>query len=298
MKHIKTFEIHPFVPANPDGKWYGHNNIDSQSTKIKTSWFESENSFGFMPSKTIKCLFLGTFPTWEVVNQLRTNGNLEFFYGSSVNSFWSLLSQISGNSLDNEAQIFSFLDKNNIGISDIVKETERRGQSAADKFLTPIKWNNLVEIKNHYPQISTIICTSGGSSPIASYNKNNLNAAVGLNQMFKDLGLKTFGFSSSGYVKHIKIYDRHNLIWEFDLLNIMSPARTANVSIKGILNRKPDLERLMESMPNSFTNYPPVIRFRILQWSFYFLQNNIELELELKNFVNTHLIQLTEYFNT
>ena len=90
----------------------------------------------------------------------------------------------------------------------------------------------------------------------------------------------------------------HNSNIKFDLLNIMSPARTANVSIKGILNRKPDLERLMESMPNSFTNYPPVIRFRILQWSFYFLQNNIELELELKNFVNTHLIQLTEYFNT
>jgi hypothetical protein len=88
-------EIHPFIPADINGKWYINNGLHIVGPQPRPDWFVNPESFAFMPSKEVKSLFLGTFPTWEVVNLVRAGGNTEFFYGQRQNRFWPLLNLLS-----------------------------------------------------------------------------------------------------------------------------------------------------------------------------------------------------------
>jgi hypothetical protein len=87
-------EIHPFITVGLNGKWYNNNNLHLGNNQPKSQWYVSDKSFGYLPTKSVECLFIGTFPTWEVVNQIRVGGNLEFFYGSTDSKFWPIISII------------------------------------------------------------------------------------------------------------------------------------------------------------------------------------------------------------
>jgi len=123
-------------------------------------------------------IILGSFPTWALTGQdsdsIETrekkskektkNGDMDFFYGSSINRFWDWYKIFYDGEIEtnNVETIKGSLNRNSIGITDIIISCDRLNQSSLDKHLTN-------RIYNHnffrYPQKGEtikILCTSKG----------------------------------------------------------------------------------------------------------------------------------------
>ncbi len=118
-------------------------------------------------------LILGSFPVYSITlpdseekNRIRkSDGSIQFFYGSCKSSFWGLYHLYIDNSLEipiTSKEALSSLVKNQIAISDIIMECERNGRSAADSDLTKRVYN-VKMIKGFLNNgITKILCTSKG----------------------------------------------------------------------------------------------------------------------------------------
>lgn len=123
-------------------------------------------------------IILGSFPIWSLVqstNNLRKGNDLEknmkikkgefpFFYGSSTNQFWIWYKQFVDEKivlLDVES-IKNSLNKNNIGITDIILRCKRKGISALDKDLSKREYNFDFLLYPKVGEITKILCTSKG----------------------------------------------------------------------------------------------------------------------------------------
>ena len=118
-------------------------------------------------------LILGSFPVYSITlpdseekNRIRkSDGSVQFFYGSCKSSFWGLYHLYIDNGLEipiTSKEALSSLVKNQIAISDIIMECERNGKSALDKDLTKRVYNvkMIKEFLNY--GITKILCTSKG----------------------------------------------------------------------------------------------------------------------------------------
>jgi hypothetical protein len=118
-------------------------------------------------------LILGSFPVYSITlpdnaekQKIRkSDGTVQFFYGSCKSSFWGLYHLY----IDRDLQIpikpelaIESLKKNVISISDIISECERNGKSALDKDLKKRTYN--IEMINKYLDsgVTKILCTSKG----------------------------------------------------------------------------------------------------------------------------------------
>ena len=127
--------------------------------------------FGKVPNATK--LILGSFPVYSITlpdsedkQRIRkSDGTVQFFYGSCHSSFWGLYHLY----IDNGLQIpikpelaVQSLENNNISISDLISECKRNGKSALDKDLTKCVYN--IEMLNEYLEsgVTKILCTSKG----------------------------------------------------------------------------------------------------------------------------------------
>jgi hypothetical protein len=127
--------------------------------------------FGKVPNATK--LILGSFPVYSITlpdsedkQRIRkSDGTVQFFYGSCHSSFWGLYHLY----IDNGLQIpikpelaVQSLENNNISISDLISECKRNGKSASDKDLTKCVYN--IEMLNEYLEsgVTKILCTSKG----------------------------------------------------------------------------------------------------------------------------------------
>jgi G:T/U-mismatch repair DNA glycosylase len=125
--------------------------------------------FGKVPNATK--LILGSFPVYSITlpdsedkQRIRkSDGTVQFFYGSCHSSFWGLYHLY----IDNGLQIpikpelaVQSLENNNISISDLISECKRNGKSASDKDLTKCVYN--IEMLNEYLEsgVTKILCTS------------------------------------------------------------------------------------------------------------------------------------------
>jgi hypothetical protein len=125
--------------------------------------------FGKVPNATK--LILGSFPVYSITlpdsedkQRIRkSDGTVQFFYGSCHSSFWGLYHLY----IDNGLQIpikpelaVESLENNNISISDLISECKRNGKSASDKDLTKCVYN--IEMLNEYLEsgVTKILCTS------------------------------------------------------------------------------------------------------------------------------------------
>lgn len=118
-------------------------------------------------------LILGSFPVYSITlpdteekNKIRkTDGTVQFFYGSCYNSFWRLYHLYIDNSLQipiTPDDALSNLSKNQIAISDMIIECQRNGKSALDIDLTK-RIYNIEMIKEYLDSgVTKIICTSKG----------------------------------------------------------------------------------------------------------------------------------------
>lgn len=246
-----TIEEHPFT----SNRWYNH----LQTPSLKEKWFienlsnNQPTSFGYMPSKKLESIFLGTFPIWEITSGPIGKQNLEFFYGSIVNDFWNCLGSIFEQKIDTVFNRISILDNNNIGLTDILNTVNRNpSNSSSDNDLEAIKYNNILNLKKSFPQLKNIFITSGGKGPIGNLNNKNKNVATWLKDSLKNQEVS--GFNTAGFVKKIKVNDE-----SFNLIYLFSPSNSANTAIKGILNKN----------ENFGINNLTIQEFRKIQWCYF-----------------------------
>ena len=118
-------------------------------------------------------LILGSFPVYSITfpdneEKLRirkSEGTVQFFYGSCYSSFWGLYHL----NIDNQLRIpitaedaLKSLSKNKIAISDMIYECIRKGRSALDSDLSKRVYN--IEMMNEFLNsgVTKILCTSKG----------------------------------------------------------------------------------------------------------------------------------------
>jgi G:T/U-mismatch repair DNA glycosylase len=289
-------EIHPFLPANQFGKWYNNNNLHLGVPQPRADWFVNADSFAFMPSEDVGSLFLGTFPTCQVVNQLRTGGNTEFFYGQRENSFWSLIELLSGQSTATEINQFQLLHQTSFGLTDILKSTDRNGKGSGDKdLLQPWKFNNLLNLRKHFQKIERIYCTSGGMGKVTS--GSGVNAARWLLNSLQNAGYKVTGFNLKGYNKHITVYSGNLIVWKFELYNLLSPSDSGNTGFQGQINADPQLQMLIANLPLAFAGYGDPMKLRIAQWSYLLSLGGFQLVPFLQAYIVVNNLLLATKFS-
>lgn len=118
-------------------------------------------------------LILGSFPVYSItlpdseekLKIRKSEGTVQFFYGSCHSSFWGLYHLYIDSSLQipiTPEDALSNLVKNQIAISDIIMECERAGKSALDIDLKKRIYN--IEMINEYLDsgVTKILCTSKG----------------------------------------------------------------------------------------------------------------------------------------
>ena len=265
-------ELHPFV----SGKWQG--NVPPPLPGPQ-QWFDNGLSFCYIPTKEIESIFLGTFPTYDVVNNIRLNGNKEFFYGSIDNRFWPLLNLISGMPIASEHQMFQLLNQSNFGVTDILKKIGRIGQSSADIDLTPIIFNNIMDLKNQFSCIRNIYTTSGGKSSIT--DGTSVSAAKWLRDSLIATGYTVTGFNTPGYKKQISVFLNANLIWKFNLILLWSPSDNANTSIQGIINRNYQFNAIFNALPAPYNTLSEPMKARLIQWCYLLNLNGFPIVPQL-----------------
>lgn len=92
--------------------------------------------------------------------------DVDFYYGSKDNAFWDLFGEVfnvyfeKSNSAKAINERKSFLEKQKIGITDIISECIRKDKSASDDKLDIISRKELRELLFDHPTISTLIYTS------------------------------------------------------------------------------------------------------------------------------------------
>lgn len=129
--------------------------------QFSTSWIDDKEKgyFGFIPEKAT-ALFIGTFP----VPEQRTTG---FFYHSDANLFWTILEELSEQSLNTLEQKLNWLSNLKLGITDILcmaQRIDKKCLSRSDADLNAICFNNVANILSDFPSIEDIFLTSGGPS--------------------------------------------------------------------------------------------------------------------------------------
>ncbi|OGS74393.1 MAG: hypothetical protein A3F91_02435 [Flavobacteria bacterium RIFCSPLOWO2_12_FULL_35_11] len=118
-------------------------------------------------------IILGSFPTWSLSNsdlnedkkaiQMK-NGDVPFFFGSSVNRFWDWYYKYVDNLIiiEDANSIQKSLKANSIGITDLIISCDRKDKSSLDKHLTKRTYNhNFFEDPKQGENIK-LLCTSKG----------------------------------------------------------------------------------------------------------------------------------------
>lgn len=123
----------------------------------------------FIPSGAIK-LIIGSIPPPRFCRTpvLLQKGDVNFYYGSHKNQFWSLIAQSFPDapalSYDNTLQALSqrknLLRQYKTGITDIIASCIHQNGSASDKHLTAIRYKNLPQLLTQYPTLQTLLFTS------------------------------------------------------------------------------------------------------------------------------------------
>jgi G:T/U-mismatch repair DNA glycosylase len=129
-------------------KWFLFNIFELQIFLIKMKETHSWVKFPKNSTNSRKFI-LGSFPPnkFNTHKQLKTNCDMDFFYGSKDNFFWKLFSDalnLNYKFPDDLQNLKEYLVKNGWAVSDIVLECKRQKNTAADQDLKVIKWNQSI----------------------------------------------------------------------------------------------------------------------------------------------------------
>lgn len=144
-----------------------------------------------------KKIIVGTLPPPRFCTKDFKEADVNFCYGSKDNLLWQVLNKIFNLNLlfdnSNEAvkQRKEFLDKNHIGICDIVDSCKREKVDASDLGMNDIVLRDILGYLKKYKNIDTIIFTGGNSKNGPEYffrkvlKEHNINIVNTSNQIPK-----------------------------------------------------------------------------------------------------------------
>lgn len=123
-------------------------------------------------------IILGSFPIWSLTQREDTQSlkhdlkrilnkkkeEFPFFYGSSTNKFWIWYKEYIDDEivLGNIESIKNSIERNEIGLTDVILSCKRKNQSALDKDLSQRVYNHDFILYPKEGQILKILCTSKG----------------------------------------------------------------------------------------------------------------------------------------
>ena len=119
----------------------------------------------YIPENATK-LIIGTIPPYRFCTQNLEPEDVNFYYGSKDNYFWTLLSEVTNTKIDFENSEFAvnqrkdLLCKLNMGITDIIESCIRQDKKSSDNSLKEISLKPIKELLSQYPKIDTLIYTS------------------------------------------------------------------------------------------------------------------------------------------
>lgn len=130
-------------------------------------------------------LILGSFPPnkFTTLQQLKTNCDFDFYYGSKDNEFWDLFSHALNLNFkfpDQIEDLKNYLKLNYWVISDVVLECNRRNNTALDKDLINIKWNTEIinQILEENPIVIIFFTSKWVKEKFDKHINNNLNTNI------------------------------------------------------------------------------------------------------------------------
>ena len=122
----------------------------------------------FVPENATK-LIIGSIPPFrfcEASNRKLYSDDVDFYYGSHDNSFWELLSAVTGTTLDFSNSPIAVEQRKELlcslhsGITDIIASCVHNGGKSDDASLAEIEYKNVASLLREHPQIDTLIYTS------------------------------------------------------------------------------------------------------------------------------------------
>ncbi len=208
-------------------------------------------------NKDTKKIIVGTLPPPRFCNKEFKKEDVNFCYGSKDNLLWQVLDKIYDldllfdNSKSAVIQRKNFLDKNQIGICDIVDSCERSKIDASDLGMENIVLRDMLYYLKEYKNIDTLIFTGGNS-------KNG--PEFFLRKLLKKQDIK-FELINNEVPKLHKFYFENR---EFKTISLTSPSNAANRYIGSNLLYK---KRKKEN--TKYTTFD----FRMEQYSKVFKEN-------------------------
>jgi G:T/U-mismatch repair DNA glycosylase len=193
------------------------------STVILNSFTQETHPWGrHIPSDANK-LLIGTFPT-DIRNRKHN-----FFYCSSTNRFWEVLSSVAGHPIKLPSSVNAIeerkniLDKLKLGLTDMGKIIYRLQGSSKDHSIFPIEFMDIIQILNEFPSINSLIVSGNkhGNSSLSWFsifcNLNNIT--INVKQLVEQR------------VIQIKIADR-----KINVLLAYSPSRLSRVTTEKLID--------------------------------------------------------------
>lgn len=141
-------------------------------TIVENSYTEETHPWDWYIPENANKLLIGTFPT-EARNRKH-----DFFYCSSTNRFWEILSALQGKSvslLEGENGIIErhkLLESLSLGLTDMGKKIIRQRGSSKDHSLFPLEFMDILKLLNLFPNIETLILSGDvqGNSSLSWFN--------------------------------------------------------------------------------------------------------------------------------
>ena len=177
----------------------------------------------FIPANATK-LIVGTIPPPRFSSGNLFKEDVDFCYGSKYGLLWPILNQIFDLNLDFEntqraiEQRKLFLQKNGIGICDMVHRCQRKVINASDLGMQHIELRNLLNYIKENKSISRILFMGGNSKNGPEFLFRSQLRSSGLNLITESLDRPKI---------HEFIFDDRNI----RTISLISPSSAANRSI-------------------------------------------------------------------
>lgn len=172
-------------------------------------------------NKDTKKIIVGTLPPPRFCKKEFKKRDVNFCYGSKDNILWQALDRIYSlnllfdNSQEAVIQRKEFLDKNQIGICDIVDSCKRQKVDASDLGMSEIVLRDMLNYLLEYKTIDTLIFTGGNSKNGPEYF---------LRQILKKQNIKFELVCPDIPKQHKFIFDNR----EIKTISLTSPSNAAN----------------------------------------------------------------------
>lgn len=119
--------------------------------------------------KTATKLIVGTLPPPRFTTRALKPDDVDFCYGSRDGQLWKILDRIFGLDLHYEnteeavSQRKNFLEKQGIGICDMVESAQREKIDASDLGMQNVVFRDVIGYLKQHPKIDTLLFTGGNS---------------------------------------------------------------------------------------------------------------------------------------